>query len=68
MFEPFTRGDTARGSEGAGLGLAIVKRIISQHQGSIMVTNRIEGGLKVQISIPAVNAKAQKQFNRTKLS
>ncbi len=53
LFEPFTRGDTARGSEGTGLGLAIVKRIVSQHNGSLVVNNRSEGGLKVQISFPA---------------
>ncbi len=52
LFEPFTRGDTARGSEGTGLGLAIVKRIVSQHQGSVVVNNRIDGGLKVQLSFP----------------
>ena len=52
LFEPFTRGDTARGSEGTGLGLAIVKRIVSQHSGSLVVNNRSEGGLKVQISFP----------------
>ncbi|RTZ14598.1 two-component system sensor histidine kinase EnvZ [Vibrio aquaticus] len=53
LFEPFTRGDTARGSEGTGLGLAIVKRILSQHNGSVIVNNRSGGGLKVQISFPA---------------
>jgi two-component system osmolarity sensor histidine kinase EnvZ len=52
LFEPFTRGDTARGSEGTGLGLAIVKRIISQHQGTVVVNNRSEGGLKIQLSFP----------------
>ncbi|WP_114766054.1 two-component system sensor histidine kinase EnvZ [Vibrio rhodolitus] len=52
LFEPFTRGDTARGSEGTGLGLAIVKRIVSQHNGSVVVNNRGEGGLKVQVSFP----------------
>ncbi|WP_428773745.1 two-component system sensor histidine kinase EnvZ [Vibrio sp.] len=52
LFEPFARGDTARGSEGTGLGLAIVKRIASQHHGSVSVTNRSEGGLKAQISFP----------------
>lgn len=52
VFEPFIRGDTARGSEGTGLGLAIVKRIVSQHQGAILLNNRSEGGLKVQISFP----------------
>ena len=50
LFEPFTRGDTARGSEGTGLGLAIVKRIVNQHGGSVVVNNRSEGGLKVQLS------------------
>ena len=53
LFEPFTRGDTARGSEGTGLGLAIVKRIVSQHHGSVVVNNRGEGGLKVQVSFPS---------------
>lgn len=52
LFEPFTRGDTARGSEGTGLGLAIVKRIVNQHSGSVVVSNRSEGGLKAQISFP----------------
>ncbi|QFT08514.1 two-component system sensor histidine kinase EnvZ [Vibrio sp. THAF190c] len=52
LFEPFTRGDTARGSEGTGLGLAIVKRIVSQHQGAVVVNNRSQGGLKAQISFP----------------
>jgi two-component system osmolarity sensor histidine kinase EnvZ len=52
VFEPFTRGDTARGSEGSGLGLAIVKRIMSQHHGSVSMSNRSEGGLRVQISFP----------------
>jgi two-component system osmolarity sensor histidine kinase EnvZ len=52
LFEPFTRGDTARGSEGTGLGLAIVKRIISQHHGSVCISNRSAGGLKAQVSFP----------------
>lgn len=54
LFEPFTRGDTARGSDGTGLGLAIVKRIIDQHRGSINVSNRGRGGLKIQLSFPVV--------------
>ncbi len=53
LFHPFTRGDTARGSEGTGLGLAIVKRIVSQHQGAVSVSNRSDGGLRVQLSFPA---------------
>lgn len=56
LFEPFTRGDTARGSEGTGLGLAIVKRIANQHQGSVTINNRSNGGLRAQISFPTIKA------------
>ncbi len=54
MFQPLTRGDAARGNEveGTGLGLAIVKRIVDQHEGKIVVSNRLEGGLRIQISLP----------------
>lgn len=52
LLEPFTRGDSARGSEGTGLGLAIVQRIVSQHSGSVSITNRSEGGLKAQLNFP----------------
>lgn len=54
MFQPLTRGDTARGNEveGTGLGLAIVKRIVDQHEGKILVSNRTEGGLRIQITLP----------------
>lgn len=60
VFEPFTRGDTARGSEGSegtGLGLAIVKRIVSQHHGAVSVSNRSQGGLRAQISFPTKQQK-----------
>ncbi|PSW19304.1 two-component system sensor histidine kinase EnvZ [Photobacterium sanctipauli] len=62
MFQPLTRGDTARGSdtEGTGLGLAIVKRIIDQHEGKIQVSNRSAGGLKVQVSLPLVLTNGKK--------
>ncbi|MDN3608552.1 two-component system sensor histidine kinase EnvZ [Vibrio ostreicida] len=58
LFEPFTRGDTARGSEGTGLGLAIVKRIASQHNGSVSLNNRGDGGLKAQINFPTMKPKS----------
>ena len=57
VFEPFTLGDTARGSEGTGLGLAIVKRIVSQHHGAVSVSNRSQGGLRAQISFPTKQQK-----------
>ena len=52
LFQPFTQGDSARGSVGSGLGLAIIKRIIDRHQGQIILSNRVEGGLKAQVWLP----------------
>ncbi|MCL1056531.1 two-component system sensor histidine kinase EnvZ [Shewanella gelidimarina] len=52
LFEPFTQGDTARGSVGSGLGLAIIKRIVDRHQGKVILTNRNEGGLHAQVWLP----------------
>ncbi|MDO6678064.1 two-component system sensor histidine kinase EnvZ [Shewanella sp. 10N.286.51.B2] len=52
LFQPFTQGDSARGSVGSGLGLAIVKRIIDRHHGKILLKNRPEGGLHAQVWLP----------------
>lgn len=52
LFQPFTQGDKARGTEGSGLGLAIIKRIVDSHGGHVVLSNMTEGGLKAQISLP----------------
>ena len=52
IFNPFIRGDHARGGNGAGLGLAIVKRIAAQHGGSVELRNRQGGGLEARVSLP----------------
>ncbi|TWH76131.1 two-component system osmolarity sensor histidine kinase EnvZ [Azomonas agilis] len=52
LFNPFIRGDRARGGQGTGLGLAIVKRIAAQHGGSIELRNRPEGGLEARVCLP----------------
>jgi two-component system osmolarity sensor histidine kinase EnvZ len=52
VFEPFTRGDLARGSEGSGLGLAIIKRIVSTHGGKVILRNRKGGGLSAEVYLP----------------
>ncbi|WP_157980942.1 two-component system sensor histidine kinase EnvZ [Aliidiomarina shirensis] len=52
MFEPFTRGNTARSDEGSGLGLAIVKRFTLMHSGKIEARNETDGGLNIKISLP----------------
>ncbi len=52
IFNPFIRGDRARGGKGAGLGLAIVKRIAAQHGGVVELRNRSGGGLEARVSLP----------------
>ncbi|MGE5650675.1 ATP-binding protein [Noviherbaspirillum sp. UKPF54] len=51
LLRPFTRMDVARGqANGSGLGLAIVDRIIKRHHGSLKLSNRASGGLKIRIA------------------
>jgi two-component system osmolarity sensor histidine kinase EnvZ len=52
MFEPFTQGDTARGSAGSGLGLAIIKKIVDMHHGEITLHNHAFGGLVATVYLP----------------
>jgi len=52
LFQPFTQGDKARGTEGSGLGLAIIKKIINTHGGEVYLTNRSEGGLSARVLLP----------------
>ncbi len=56
IFEPFCRLDDARNQQtgGAGLGLAIADRAIRLHGGQLRASNRKEGGLEIEIRIPAV--------------
>lgn len=58
IFNPFYRVDTSREKKtgGYGLGLAIADKAIKQHQGTIVATNRINGGLQVRITLPLLTA------------
>jgi two-component system sensor histidine kinase VanS len=54
LAEPFQRGTKRIRSDhaGVGLGLAIVKSIIQAHDGTLTLTRRDEGGLRVTVQLP----------------
>jgi len=54
MVEPFARGEGSRNraTGGAGLGLAIARAIAEQHGGKLVLANRAEGGLRVELRLP----------------
>jgi two-component system OmpR family sensor kinase len=58
MFEPFFRADNVTDRDGFGLGLAIAKRAVEAHRGDIRATNRPEGGLCVEITLPLASGSA----------
>jgi two-component system sensor histidine kinase VanS len=55
LTEPFQRGaERVRGDHaGVGLGLAIVKSITQAHDGTLTLTPRAAGGLRVTVQLPA---------------
>lgn len=57
LFLPFYRIDDARGraTGGVGLGLAITERAVLLHGGSVRAVNRPQGGLMVEIRLPAAS-------------
>jgi signal transduction histidine kinase len=57
LFERFYRANGAPGG-GTGLGLAIAAWIVDRHGGEIEVANRVEGGARFVVHLPAGGAAA----------
>lgn len=53
IFEPFFRGRRTKLSDGHGLGLAIARRVVETYGGTIHAANRPNGGLRIDIVLPA---------------
>lgn len=51
IFEAFVT--TRLDARGTGLGLAVTEGIVSQHGGTIMASNRPEGGARLEVRFPA---------------
>ncbi|MDX1490712.1 MAG: ATP-binding protein [Pseudohongiellaceae bacterium] len=54
LTQPFYRLESSRNrdSGGVGLGLAITQNITQGHGGSLLISNREEGGLRVEVRLP----------------
>ena len=61
LVEPFQRGTERIRTDhaGVGLGLAIVKSITQAHDGTLTLTPRAAGGLRVTVQLPAAPAHAR---------
>jgi two-component system sensor histidine kinase VanS len=59
LVEPFRRGSGRVRTDhaGVGLGLAIVKSITQAHDGTLTLTPRADGGLRVTVQLPAAPAR-----------
>jgi signal transduction histidine kinase len=60
LGQPFRRlaADRTDSQNGVGLGLSIVAAIAAAHGGNLQLHARAEGGLRVQIELPRVSARA----------
>jgi signal transduction histidine kinase len=56
VLQPFHRLDSARArnTAGLGLGLTIVQQILRREGGSLVLKNRSQGGLRVELRLPAL--------------
>ncbi len=54
VFKPFRRLEASRSREtgGTGLGLTVARTIIRAHGGDIVLSNRAEGGLRAEVTLP----------------
>ncbi|MGH6680191.1 MAG: ATP-binding protein [Bradyrhizobium sp.] len=57
-FEPFRRLDASRNRStgGVGLGLTIARQAIRREGGRVTLSNRPEGGLRVEVVLPVQTA------------
>lgn len=53
LFEPFTRGETAKGKQGWGIGLNLIREIVKAHKGAVSATSSEAEGTIFSVVMPA---------------
>jgi signal transduction histidine kinase len=57
IFNRFSRGAAARGTEGLGLGLSLVMEVVRWHGGTVVIADRPGGGAVFRVSFPSTSAR-----------
>jgi two-component system sensor histidine kinase TctE len=57
VLERFARGEGSRDRPGSGLGLSIVRTVAEAHGGTLDLLDRPGGGLRVEVTLPMVEAR-----------
>jgi two-component system sensor histidine kinase KdpD len=64
IFDKFHRLEVPERTGGTGLGLSIAKGIIEAHKGSITASNRPQGGLVIEVILPAESEEKEDRGKR----
>lgn len=67
IFDPFYRIESSRSRDtgGVGLGLSVARSIVDAHGGHILISNRLEGGLRVNVELPGELSAAKEGVSET---
>jgi signal transduction histidine kinase len=57
IFNRFSRGAAACGTEGLGLGLSLVMEVVRWHGGTVEIADRPGGGAVFRVSLPSASAR-----------
>ena len=66
LLEPFEREEAGGDRRGVGLGLSIIRSVVRAHDGELRLEPRDEGGLEVEVALPAAGPTPSRAPMRTR--